>query len=327
MIAPSDFGARIVADDRFCFAALDLVIAAVGEPDSQTFQFSDETPSGLSRMLLFYPDDSTTIVLEMRPVTNDCNVFTEPLADSEPAPEPTPEPEPEPTPEPEPEPDPDVPGQELVTNVEIEEFRSGVVDVDIVEYGFSQFGDPQISLRLTNTDIDPIYNANCDITALSGNRIQDVAKAFFASLDPIDPDEAAIDDAVWRDLDGGFGSFDKIRIECDWLDGDDRRINVSGPVSVEFTGYTTSRLDKPSVSLLMTNNSSDTIYNAYCGVEAKVGNTIVDVASVFFADLSDIRSGEGVEDDGSWLELSSFGEFDSEPFNIDNVNCSYLVRR
>ena len=72
MTVPSAFSPQVVAGDPNCTAALELVISTVGGPDSQTVQFPNETPTGLSRFALFYPDDSTTIILEQRPTSN-CN--------------------------------------------------------------------------------------------------------------------------------------------------------------------------------------------------------------------------------------------------------------
>jgi len=58
-------------------------------------------------------------------------------------------------------------------------------------------------------------------------------------------------------------------------------------------------------------------------VEAKRGNLIVDVASVFFAGLGNIRSGEASEAEGVWLGLDSLDDFESIPFNNENLNCQY----
>lgn len=249
----------------------------------------------------------------------------EPTSGSEVPDEPVATPDPEPAQQAEPAP---VPGTDLIGDADIENFpgRAGIA-VDIVRFGYDAFGQPEVELRLENGSRRTIYNANCAIAALAGNRILDTARTFFASLDPIDPGESALDAGAWFELDGGFSSADRFRITCDWLNGDGGRIDLaSDPVSVDFVGYT-SEFGHPAVILLMTNNSARTIYNASCGVEAKRGDVIVDVASLFFADLGDIRTGEAAETASPWLELSSLDEFDAEPFDPANLNCSYLVRR
>jgi len=170
-----------------------------------------------------------------------------------------------------------------------------------------------------------IYNSACDITALSGNRVLDTTTAIFASLDEIDPGEQAQDTAAFRDLEGGFESLDKLRFTCDWLDGNDRRRDISsGSVTVSSIGYTTSFSGIPAVTLLITNNSSQTLSRGSCGIEAKRDDLILDVASVFYTDL---RPGEAAEETGTWFELSSFDEFDSEPFDLANLNCTYSFNR
>ena len=257
----------------------------------------------------------------------------EPEPEPQPAPAPAPEPEPVPAPEPAPAPEPQptpepIEGQEIIGDTLVEPFSpTRGVGVSIIQYGFSQFGAPEATLRMTNGSGGPIYNANCDIAAFRDNTIVDTASAFFASLDPIDMGESALDAAAWRDLDG-LGDIDRIRVSCDWLNGDGDRIDIaSGPVTAEFAGYRSSFSGKPAVALRLVNNSGVTIYNAACGVEAKRGNVILDVASLFFADLGDIRPGEAAEEEGTWFELDSLDDFESEPFNIENVNCTRLVRR
>ena len=111
------------------------------------------------------------------------------------------------------------------------------------------------------------------------------------------------------------------------LSANDRIDIVSGPVTVEFAGYRSSFSGRPAVALRLTNNSGVTIFNAACRVEAKRGNVILDAAFVSFANLGDIRPGEAAEDEGTWVELDSLDDFDSEPFDLANVNCTRLVRR
>ncbi|MFK7997586.1 MAG: hypothetical protein AB8B87_25900 [Granulosicoccus sp.] len=219
-----------------------------------------------------------------------------------------------------------IPGQELIGDLIVERFEQDGVTVEILEYGVSPFDEPQLSLSFNNNTGAPVYGANCNINGLQADGTKEVAKAFFANLYPIDSGEAALGKGAWIEFEGTFASFTDIELACEWLDGDDDRMDNAGPVSVEFSGYRSSFFGSPGVGLVLTNNSPDTIYGASCGVEAKRGNVIVDVASVFFANDGDINSGEASEEDGAWLGLSSIDDFDSEPFNIDNVNCNFLVR-
>ncbi len=315
MTAPSAFGSRVVAGDPNCIAATDLVIAMVGAPDSQTIQFPAETPNGLIRALFFYPDDSTTIIFEQRPASNDCNVFAE-LNQPEPEPEPTPQPE-------------AVVGLDLVEGIEVSlESESGSVFGRVVEFSVSSRGRPAIRLRIDNNSRETIRNLNCDATGLLGNRVIGSASLFFAALGPISSGESTADTGEWLRVDNGFAAFDQIRWSCEWINGErSSSADVSsGPINVSFIEYT-SEFSSPAITLLVTNNSSVTIYNVACVVEAKRDGVIIDGARLFFADLSDIRPGEAAEDTGSWSNLSSLDDFDSSPFDPASLNCSYLVRR
>lgn len=312
MTAPSDFGSRVVAGDPNCIAATDLVITMVGAPDSQTIQFPTETPNGLTRALFFYPDDSTTIIFEQRPASNDCNVFAELY-----------QPEPEPTPQPE------AVGLDLVEGIEVSlESESGSVFGRVVEFSVSSRGRPAIRLRIDNNSRETIRNLNCDAAGLLGNRVIGSASLFFAALGPISPGESAADTGEWLSVDNGFAAFDQIRWSCEWINGEQSSSAdvSSGPINVSFVEYT-SEFGRPAITLLVTNNSGVTIYNVGCVVEAKRDGVIVDGARLFFADLGDIRPGEAAEDTGSWSDLSSLDDFDSNPFDPANLNCSYLVRR
>ena len=78
-MTPATFAPIVVPNDPTCAAALEIVIDEIGPPAGQSIRFPDETASGLVQLPLFYEDDGVTIVLEQRPATNDCNVFTEPF--------------------------------------------------------------------------------------------------------------------------------------------------------------------------------------------------------------------------------------------------------
>ena len=216
--------------------------------------------------------------------------------------------------------------QELASNVEVESFSSPLgVQANILEFVTSDFGEPEIVVILTKTRTIPIRNVACDIDAFQGNVIVESGFAFFNSGNPIDPGISAIDNATFRDI-NSFEEIDRLRIDCDWIDGSDNEDVGNGPITVDFVGYTTTEFsDRPAVTLLITNNSGNTIFNASCGVEARFGNVIIDDASVFFANLSDIRPGEAAQETGGFLELDSFDQFDSEPFDFSTLNCSFLI--
>ena len=295
MTAPSAFSPQVVAGDPTCTAAVDLVIDMVGAPAGQTIQFPDETPTGLIRALFFYTDDSTTIIFEQRPISNDCNVLVE-----------IDQPEPEPTPQPE-----AIAGLDLVEGIEVPlESESESILSNVVEFSLSSQGRPAIRLRIDNNSDETIYNLNCDAAGLQGNLVIGSANLFFAGLGPIGPGESAADTGEWLGVDNGFATFDQIRWSCEWITGEQfSAVDVSsGPIDVSFVEYT-SEFGSPAITLLITNNSSFTIYNSSCQVEAKRDGIIVDGARLFFADLGDIRPGEAAEDTGSWSELSSFEDF------------------
>jgi len=174
----------------------------------------------------------------------------------------TPEANPQPSPESTPAPSsssgstlPDsVVGSELVSNVTFEDFGStDDIQISVASIGFASFGTAQIVLRLDNNSSEPIYNANCAINALQGNRVLGTARSFFASLDEINPGEGAIDTGFWFGLDS-FSEFEVVSFSCDWIDGSPRsRIDIAtDPVNISFVGYTSSgenpAVRKPSVA-------------------------------------------------------------------------------
>lgn len=256
----------------------------------------------------------------------------EPEPTPEPEPEPTPEPEPEPIPEPAPQPDPapipepepeaQIQGDFQVANADIQEFQPlAGISANITAYTFD--GDtPRINMVLANDSGGPIFSATCDITALRDNEIVDDAFVSFASLDAIDPNESANGHGLFFEI-PSFGALTAIRVDCDWIDGDGGRQDiVSGPVVVNFIQYT-DFFGTPAVELSITNNSTSTINFAVCGVEAKRGDLILDVASLFFESLGEIAPGETSIDEGVFFDLESLNQFDTGSFDLANVNCDY----
>jgi len=161
------------------------------------------------------------------------------------------------------------------------------------------------------------------VTALQDDQVRDVTSTIFVNGAPIDSGESAINIADFAELGDGYSSINKLRLGCEWSDGDNgRRDIVNGEVTVAFTAYS-SESDRPTVGLLLTNNSGNTINNAVCIVEAKRENLIADVAEVVFAENGNIDPGAAVEAAGAWTKLNSLDDFDSDPFNISNVNCQY----
>ncbi len=216
-------------------------------------------------------------------------------------------------------------GLSLVRGIEIESSSAlAGVSINVVEFGFIFTENPFIELRIDNHSAGAITYSSCEIKALKDNEIIDSTYTHFADDNPIDAGESAMDAGIWFGL-SSFSSVDKISIQCEWREGNrDRRDIVNGPVIVEFANYSSS-LGSPSVVVRLTNNSPFAIERADCGFEAKRGNVILDVASVFFNDLDIIRSGEAAQDEGVWFKLDSLNEFDAEPFNLANANCRYVV--
>jgi len=219
---------------------------------------------------------------------------------------------------------PSIPGEELIGDTVVENFvENQGVSVNIVQYGVSPSGAPQIKLKLNNNSPAAISNSTCAITAVRDNSTDAIVNLPFANSGPIDSGESAMNTADLVEVNDGFASIGTIRIDCTWSAGAMALEDiVRGPITVAFTSYS-SNSDNPTVQLLLTNNSPETITNTVCGVEAKRKNVIVDVATIKFADLGDISSGEAVDGDGVWLKLNSLDEFESESFDIENVNCSY----
>jgi len=220
-----------------------------------------------------------------------------------------------------------VPGYELIGDMIVEPFeaRDGI-RVDIIE--FELFIDiPRIKLHLHNDSSSPITAAGCDLTAFIGNQSVESNKGDFAALETILPGESAVDTNFWFDTKTGFTTFDRVSFSCSWIEGASRKLVrevTTGTVTFDFVEY--SSRGRPALTGLLTNNSAETIYSAICSVKAKSGRLILDVAYLFFNELGDVNPGEAVEDDGTWLQLSNFDQFDSEPFNRANMECGYLIR-
>ena len=219
-------------------------------------------------------------------------------------------------------------GFDLVEGIDVPlEFESAGVEFRVVEFSVTPQGQPAIQFLVANNSDETIRNVDCDVDGLLDNRIVESMTVRFAVFGPVSPGESAAASNEWRELDNGFAAFDQIRYICDFINGESSTaVDVSsGPIDVSFVEYT-SQSSRPAVTLRITNNSTFTIYNASCQLEAKRDLVIVDVARLFFADQDDIRPGEAAEDTGAWSNLSSLEDFDSDPFDPANLNCSYLVR-
>lgn len=223
--------------------------------------------------------------------------------------------------------------EELIGDTVVENFVTNQgVSVEVNRYSISSTGLPQIELKLNNNSAVPIFNSMCTVAALENNVVIDLVNILFAELYPIDPGESAINSGSAVELNDWFSSISKIRIECDWTNGDnDRKDIVNGATTVFFLDYSTNSTN-PSVRLQLLNHASDfvavpvPITDAVCGVEAKRGNVIIDVATVTFFELLEISPNQAVDATGTWLKLSSLDDFDSEPFDIANVNCFYRYK-
>ena len=221
-------------------------------------------------------------------------------------------------------------GSDLVEDIDVAPPASEFLGVvaTITEYSVSSEGRPAIRIRIDNNSDESIRSVNCDVAGIQENNVIEIVNLRFAATGPVGPGERAATTDEWREVDNGFGSFDQIRWSCDWINGErSSAVDVSsGPIGVSFVEYTTSQTDRPEITLLLTNNSTFTIFNTSCKVEAKRDGIIVDAASLFFADLDDIRPGEAAEDSGTYSDLSSLEDFDSNPFDPASLNCSYLIR-
>ena len=221
-----------------------------------------------------------------------------------------------------------VPGQELVNGIPIDGFSTiDGVEVLITGYKVRINGLPEIELTLSNNSLaTPVRNASCDVNAYEGEVVVDTAGVAFNGLFTIDPGDSTADTGSWLIFDDGFSSIDRIMVECVWI-SNSSSLNINGAVQVVFVEYTTSEVTgKPAVTLQITNNSSNTIRFAQCGVEAKRGDFIVANATVDFAASGNsplINSGEALQATGEW-NIDSFDQFYSEPFNPDNLNCNWF---
>jgi len=248
---------------------------------------------------------------------------TEPEPITEPAPDSAPEQDQEPLPEP-------ATGLDLVNGIEIERFETfdDAITIDITGFSVSDRGSPQIELLISNSSAEgSIRNASCDVTAFDGNELIDISFARFAT--PLGPLESTSDTIEWVELEDGFASVDRITVDCDWIDGATLPNIITGSVAVRFIEYTFSEFgdDVPAVTLQLTNNSGSTIFGAFCLVEAKRGNFIVDTALVIFASQGDIAPGEAFQGTGSWPSIDSFDEFESDDeLDLNDVNCSFFTR-
>lgn len=217
-----------------------------------------------------------------------------------------------------------IPGEDLIGDTVVENFvATQGISLEVTRYATNQSGSPQIELKLNYNSPTAIFNSVCELTALENDQNIDVTSATFAEGGPIDSGESAISIADFAGLANGYSSISTIRIGCEWSVGDNNGQDiVNGAVTVTFTTFS-SDSGRPTIGLMLTNNSPVAVNMAVCGVEAKRSNIIADVATAVFAELGDISSGAAVEATGIWSRLNSLNEFDSEQFNINNVNCRY----
>lgn len=216
--------------------------------------------------------------------------------------------------------------QEVIDTIEIEQFAgSDGITFEMVQYYLQDSMFPGFRMRVDNNSTGSIRNVVCSVEAFSnGSQVKSTSPGFVPTI--IDPGESAIGSDHTNPPASNFSDFDRITVSlCTWNgvggEFDLRRDIINGPITVEFLGYSSSA-GRPEARLLLTNNSANTITNARCDLDAKVGRTIVAVGSTSFGDADDIAPGEAVED-GIVMFVDSLDSYDSEPFDASDLNCQY----
>lgn len=219
--------------------------------------------------------------------------------------------------------------QSDIDTIDIEQFAGS----DGITFEFTQFYlhesmFPGFRMRVNNDSTRPIENVGCFVQALNdGVQVKSVSPSFTPTT--IDPGESAIGSDFVSGPPSDFSAFDAIRVSlCTWngigAEFDLRRDITTGPVTVDFLGYSSSA-GSPEARLLLTNNSANTITNARCSLDAKVGRTIVAVGSTAFGNFDDIAPGEAIEE-GIVMFVNSLDSYDSTPFDVSNLNCAFTER-
>ncbi|MFK8083473.1 MAG: hypothetical protein AB8B97_24595 [Granulosicoccus sp.] len=140
----------------------------------------------MSRSLLRYPDDGTTIVSDLRPASNDCIVSTE----REPSPKLVLQPAPDPAPD------------------NIDQISFDGISASVVSFSTGSFGRLQANALFKNNTGNPV-DAQCRIALISG--FSEVGFSFIA-VDDLATGNTVPD--TTRFLEEGIeeGSFDAVRL-------------------------------------------------------------------------------------------------------------------
>lgn len=217
--------------------------------------------------------------------------------------------------------------QAMIDAIEVEQFAgSDGITFEVVQYYLHDSMFPGFFMRVNNDSSGTIENAGCTVQAFrDGSQVNFFSPGFGSTI--IDPGESAIGSDHMSPPASNFSDYDQLVVRlCSWSgvggEFDRRRDITTGPITVDFLGYSSSSTGRPQARLLLTNNSDDTISNARCDLDAKVGRTIVAVGSTSFDDADDIAPGEAEETE-LVLRVNSLASYDSEPFDISNLNCTY----
>ena len=217
--------------------------------------------------------------------------------------------------------------QEVIDTIEVEQFTgSDGITFVITQYFLQESIFAGFRMRVDNNSTRSIESVGCEIQMFKeGEQVNSASPSFIPTT--IDPGESAIGSDHTNFADTTFSDFDRILVRlCTWdsfgEEFDLRRDITTGPVTVDFLGYSSAPSGRPQARLLLTNNSADTVSRARCDLDAKVGRTIVTVGSTTFDDAGDIAAGEA-EESALILLVDSLDNYDSEPFDLSNLNCTY----
>lgn len=92
---------------------------------------------------------------------------------------------------------------------------SATIELEFTGFGVTSYGSPYVTVELRHVKGDPIYNASCDVYALSGSTILDTGFAYFAGGSTIKAGQTTSEDAIFFNLNSSTAY--SVDSECDWL--------------------------------------------------------------------------------------------------------------
>ena len=109
----------------------------------------------------------------------------------------------------------------LIIIITIFSFSCGVDEAEFIitskVLGIKSYGSPTVTITVKNIGNKTGYNVSCDVQAKRGNTIVDAGFAYFVNGGSIQPNESAIDEAIFFDL-NSHSDYDRLEYKLSWLE-------------------------------------------------------------------------------------------------------------